>query len=195
MFLLRYSPEGYQLHMNARNNSGSLTIEIDKLHDRFQPSKTAVELVNFNGEWPNSQLDAPLVASLRRLVVNHSMASYAIRHDRKSVANHSWIFISCKLLPSQTGNSRRSRPGSGSVDNRSQSITSQSEVGRKCITAAGPLLWFWGLSLWRQTNEWRARVASSQWLVVRSQVTLITWPIIHFLFTRMSVAPQHRCKR
>ena len=26
-------------------------------------------------------------------------------------------------------------------------------------------------------------------VVVQSQVTLITWPIIHFLFTRMSVAP------
>ena len=32
-------------------------------------------------------------------------------------------------------------------------------------------------------------------VVVRSQVTLITWPIIHFLFTHMSVAPQNRCKR
>ena len=31
-------------------------------------------------------------------------------------------------------------------------------------------------------------------VVVRSQVTLITWPVIHFLFPRMLVAPQHRCK-
>ena len=35
-------------------------------------------------------------------------------------------------------------------------------------------------------------------VVVRSHVALITCPIIHFLFTRMSAAPyvsQHRCKR
>ena len=59
------------------------------------------------------------------------------------------IFISCKLLPSDTVNSRRSRPGRRSVTNRSQSIIGQSEVGRKCITAVGPWSWFWGLSLWR----------------------------------------------
>ena len=47
------------------------------------------------------------------------------------------IFISCKLLPSQTGNLKRWRPGLGSVANQSQSITGQSEVGRKCITAIG----------------------------------------------------------
>ena len=32
-------------------------------------------------------------------------------------------------------------------------------------------------------------------VVVWSQVTLITWPIIHFLFTHMSVAPRLRYKR
>ena len=50
------------------------------------------------------------------------------------------IFISCKLLPSQTGNARRSRPGRGSVANRSQCITGQSEVGRKWITSVGSWL-------------------------------------------------------
>ena len=108
---------------------------------------TVVELVNFTCEWPNSQLDPPLVASLRRLVVNHSVISYVIRHGRKSVTLE--IFISCKLLPSQTVNSRRSRPGRGSAVNRSQNITGQSEVGRKCITAVGLWLWFWGPSLCR----------------------------------------------
>ena len=39
----------------------------------------------------------------------------------------------------------------------------------------------------RLTNGVRARKS----VVVRSQVTLITWPIIHFLFTSMSVPPQH----
>ena len=92
MFLLCYSPEGHKLLLNTRNNSGLLAIEIDKIHNRFWPSKTVVELVNFTCEWPNSQLDPPLVASLRRLVVNHSVASYVIRHDRKLVASHSWNF-------------------------------------------------------------------------------------------------------
>ena len=87
--------------------------------------------------------------NLRRSVVNHSAAPYVIRHDRKSVASHSWhFFISWKLLLSQTSNSMRSRPGRGSVVNRSQS-KGQSEVGRKCITAVGPWLWFWGPSLCR----------------------------------------------
>ena len=63
------------------------------------------------------------------------------------------IFISCKLLQRQTGNSRRSRTGRGSVANWSQSITCQSEVGRKCITAVRPWLWFWGLILFRYTCE------------------------------------------
>ena len=59
------------------------------------------------------------------------------------------IFISRELVPSDTGNSRRSRPGRRSVANRSESITGQSEVGRKCITAVGPWSWFWGPSLCR----------------------------------------------
>ena len=45
----------------------------------------------------------------------------------------------------------------------------------------------------RPTNGLRgSRVRKS--VVVRSQVNLITWPIILFLFTRISVAPRHRCK-
>ena len=39
MFLLFYSPEGHKLFLDTRNNSGLLAIEIDKLHDRFQPLK------------------------------------------------------------------------------------------------------------------------------------------------------------
>ena len=92
MFLLCYSPEGHNLLLNTRNNSGLLATEIDKLHDRFQPSKTVVELVNFTCEWPNLQMDPPLVAGLRSSIGNNSVASYVIRHDRKSVASHSWNF-------------------------------------------------------------------------------------------------------
>ena len=46
----------------------------------------------------------------------------------------------------------------------------------------------------RLTNVvWGSRAGKS--VVAGLQVTLITWPIIHFLFTCMSVAPRHRSKR
>ena len=115
MFLLCYSSEGHKLLLNARNNSGLLAIEIDKLHDRFLPSKTVVELVNFNGEWPNSQLDPPLVASLRRLVVTHSMASYVVRCDRKSVAGHSWNFCIAQIAPLSFQGSHRTQTQTSEV--------------------------------------------------------------------------------
>ena len=35
MILLCYSPEGHALLLDTHNRSGLLTIEIDKLHDRF----------------------------------------------------------------------------------------------------------------------------------------------------------------
>ena len=35
MFLLCYSPEGHKLHLDTRDNSGLLTIEIYKLYDHF----------------------------------------------------------------------------------------------------------------------------------------------------------------
>ena len=35
MFFLCYSPESHKLLRNTRNNSGLLTIEIDKFHDLF----------------------------------------------------------------------------------------------------------------------------------------------------------------
>ena len=60
-------------------------------------AKTAVELVNFTCEWPNSQLDPPLVASLCRLVVIHSAASYVVQHGRKSVASHLEILSHANL--------------------------------------------------------------------------------------------------
>ena len=53
-----------------------------------------MELVNFTCEWPNSQLDPPLVAGFRRSVVNHSVALYVSQHDCKSIASHSWNFLS-----------------------------------------------------------------------------------------------------
>ena len=46
----------------------------------------------------------------------------------------------------------------------------------------------------RFTNGMRGSRAR-KFVMVRSQVTLVTWSIIHFLFTRMSVAPRHQYKR
>ena len=148
MFLRCHSAEGHNLLLNTRNNYGMLAIEINKRH-LFQLSKTVTELVNFTCEWPNSQLDPPLVASLCRLVVIHSRASYVIRHGRKSVASHSWNFYLMQTFarPGHTINSMRSGLGRRSVANWSQSIVSQSEVGHTCIRAVGLWLCFWGPSL------------------------------------------------
>ena len=115
------------------------------------------------------------------------------RMSFSTIVNRSQVtletLISCKLLLSQTGNSRRSRPGRGLVANRSQSIPSQSVVDPKCIMAAGrgsdSGAWVYADRL--TNGVWGSRARKS--IVVRSQVTLTTWPIIHFLFTRMSVAP------
>ena len=129
----------------------------------------------------NSQLDPPLVASLCRLVVLHSVASYVIRYGHKSVASHSlFFFISITPLLSDTGNSRRSRHSRRSVSNRSQSITSQSKVDRKCITASGRGRGS-GARVYadRLTNGLRG-LRTRKSVVVRSRVTLIIWPIIHF---------------
>ena len=67
------------------------------------------------------------------------------------------------------------------------------------VVVLGP--WFWGPSLvyayrltslvyaYRLTNGvWGSRARKS--VMVQSQITLITWPIIHLLFTGMSVAPE-----
>ena len=109
--------------------------------------KTVVKLLNFTCEWPNSQLDPPSIASLCRLVVIHSMASYVIQHDRKSIASHSWNF--CLIRTFAESQVTRGGRAQVVVTNRSQSITGQSEVGRKCITAVGPWLRIWDPSLCR----------------------------------------------
>ena len=155
-----------------------------------------MELVNFTCEWPNSQLDPPLVACLRRSVVNQSVASYVIWHDRNSVASHSWNFY---LMQTFAEPDRQLRGGRAQVVGRSLigrkalqvSRTSIAGVsrrsGRGCDSGAR-------VYADRLTNGVRGLRARKS-VVVRSQVTLITWPIKHFLFPRVSVAPQHRCKR
>ena len=85
-----------------------------------------------------------------------------------------------KLLPSHTGNSRRSRRGHRSVANQSQSITGQSEAGCKCIMAVGPRLSFWGLSSCRLTWEWHARVVSLQ--ACRGAVANHSYYLVYYTF-------------
>ena len=51
-FILCCLPECRWLPQNTRSNSVVLVIEIDKIHDFFQPLKTVGGLVNFDGEWP-----------------------------------------------------------------------------------------------------------------------------------------------
>ena len=152
-----------------------------------------MELANLICEWPNSQIDPPLVASL--------CTSPFTRWPRMSfgtVINQSQVMlefflISYKPLLSTHGNWRRSRPDHRSVANWPQSITGQSEVSHKWIMAVRLWLWFWGPCDDRLTNRVRGLRARKS-VVVQLQVTLITWQIMHFLFTLMSVTPRHWCK-
>ena len=101
-----------------------------------------MELVNFTCEWPNSQLDPPLVASLCRLVVDHWVPLMSFG----TVVNWSQVtlemFMSCKILR-DTGNLRRSRPGRRSLANpkHHRSVGGRSQVyhgGRAVVVVLGP---------------------------------------------------------
>ena len=154
-----------------------------------------MELVNFTCEWPNLQLDPPLVASLCRLVVSHSVASYVVRHGRKSVASHSWKFLShanfCRVTQ-LTRDGRTQVVGWSLIGHKASRVSRRSvaSVSRRSGRGRGSGARVYADKVINGVRGSRA----SKFVVVRSQVTLTTWPIIHFLFTRMSVAPQHRCK-
>ena len=151
-----------------------------------------VKFVNSSCEWPNSQLDPPLVTSLCRMVVIHSMALHVIRHGRKSVASHSFIqlfFYLKQTSPCHTGNTRQWHLGCGSVAYWSQTITDQSEVGRKCTTAGRPRLWFWArVYADRLTNDARGSPARKS-VVLGSQATLIACQLYTFVFSYVSRFP------
>ena len=155
-----------------------------------------MELVNFTCEWPNSQLDPPLVASHCRLVVIHWGTSHVVRHASKSVASQSWNFFShanfCGLI-------QETRGGRTHVVGRSPIGRKGWQVSRRSVASVSRWSGYCrgsGAQLYadKLTNGVRGSRARKS-VVVRSQVTLITWPIIHFLFTGMSVAPWNRCKR
>ena len=147
-----------------------------------------VELVNFTWEWPNSQLAPTSVTSLFRLVVTHSMTSYVIRYGRKFLSHA----ILCRV-------SQVTRGGCAQVVGRLLIGPTASQVSRRSVASVSRR---WGRCCGsgaqvyadRLTNGVRGSRARKS-VMVGSQITLITWPIIHFLFTRMSVASRLRCKR
>ena len=116
-----------------------------------------------------------------RMVVIHSMASYVIRHGSKFVASHFW-FLSfhanfCRVA-------QVTRVGRAQVVGQSLIRHKASRVSRRCITSVsrrsdrgcGS-----GIRVYadRRTNGLRGSRARTS-VVVRSQVTLITLPIIFF---------------
>ena len=145
MFLLCYSTEG---HTSLLNNSG-LLLKSTNSTTVFSQQKRSWNLLISLASDPtrNWILLWSQVFAGWSLITRWPRKSFGTIVNRSQVSIE--IFISCKLLPSQTGNSRRSRPSLGSVADLSQNITGQSEFGRKCITAVGPWLWFWGPSLCR----------------------------------------------
>ena len=155
-----------------------------------------MELVNFTCKWINSQLDPPLVASLCMLVMIHSAASYVVRHGRKSVASHSWNFFSyanwCQVTQEFQG-------GRTQIVGRSLIDRYASQVSRKSVASVSRRSSRGGGSGARVYADKLTNGVRGSWthksVMVRSQVTVITWPIIHFLCPGMSVAPRNRCKR
>ena len=65
------------------------------------------------------------VTELKPLIENQLVSYREVEFNETSLIAYPWY-------------ARRSRPGRRSVANRSQSITGQSKVGGKCITAVGP---------------------------------------------------------
>ena len=110
MFLLCYAPEGHKLLLNTRNNLGSLAIEIDKLHVHQKRSwNLSISLVSDpTRKWI---LLCSQVFTGWSLITQWPPMSFGTIVNWSQVAVE--IFISCKLLSSLTGNSRRLRPGHG----------------------------------------------------------------------------------
>ena len=131
-----------------------------------------MELVDLTCEWPNSQLDHPLVASLCRLVVVYLVASYVVRHGRKSVASHSENVLSrsnfCQVTQLIPG-------GRAQVVGRPLIGRKASQVSRRSVASVSRRS---GHGLSSRARVYAGRLTNGVEVVMRSQVTLITWPII-----------------
>ena len=158
--------------MKQTNNPCLPAIEIDKFHDRFLTVK-------------NGRGTCQLHLRVTQLAAGSSFLSQVTFE----------VFISCtfcrEILVTRDGRARvigRSLIGRKASQLSRRSVASASRQSG-CGRGSGARIY-----ADRLTNGVRGSRARKS-VVVRSQVTRITWPIIHFLFTRMSVAPQNRCKR
>ena len=101
-----------------------------------------MELVSFSCEWPYSQLDPPLVASLCRLVVIHSTGTYVTRHGRKSVASHSLNFYLMQTFAEVTRGGRAQVEGRPLIGRKASLVSRRSVAsvslrsGRGCGSGA-----------------------------------------------------------
>ena len=145
MILLCNSPEGHKLLLDTRNCS----LKSTRSKIAFKRQKRSWNLSISLASDPTRSwiLLWSLVSAGLSQITRLPRMSFGTVVNMLQVTLE--IFISCKLLPSDTGNSGRSLPGRRSVANLSQSITGQSEFVRKCIMAVRPWSWFWGPSLCR----------------------------------------------
>ena len=126
MFLLCYSTEGHMLPCY------SWILAITRAYSPLRSTSSRTAFNRQNGrwtcEWPNSKLDPPLVASLFRLVVIHSMASYVIRYDCKLVARHSWFFSHANFyrVTHVTQGSRAQVVGRSLIDRKASRVSRSS---------------------------------------------------------------------
>ena len=171
----------------------------------YSPLKSTSPMITFNRQngcgtcqfhLRVTQLGPPLVASLRRSVVNHSVASYVIRNARKSIARHSWNFLShanfCRARQVTRGG--RAQVVGWSVIGRKALQVSRRSVasvsrrsGRDCDSGAE------SMPIDSRIACEGRELASLSWWDHKS--LLLLGQLCTFLFPRMSVAPQHWCKR
>ena len=118
--------------------------------------------------------------------------SWSLSISFASDPTRSWVLLWSQVFAGWSYITQWPRMSFGTIVNRSQ-VTLEifiASVSRRSGRGSDSGAWVYADRL---TNGVRgSRVRKS--IAVRSQVTLTTWPIIHSLFNRMSVAPQHRCK-
>ena len=148
-----------------------------------------MELVNFTCVWPKLAAGSSFSRKSLGGFVCHSVRSLI---GRKPLLKCLFEANFCRVTPVIRG-------GRAQVVGQSLIGRKASQVSRRSFASVS---WRSGRGYGsgdrvyadRRTNGVRGSRARKS-VVVRSQLTLITWSIIHFLFTCMSVAPRHRCRR
>ena len=188
MFLLCHPPDGHKLLLGSRNNTGLLANEIVKLYDCFYHQKRPWNLSISLASDPTRSwiLLWSLVFAGWSWFTRLPRMSFSTVVSRSQVSHANLCWVTQVI-----------RGGRAQVVGRSLIDRKASQVSRRLVASVlrrsgrGS-----GARVYadRLTNVVRGSRARKS-VVVRSQFTLITWPIIHFLFIRMSVAPRNRCKR